>query len=86
MKLSVLNLLRGGIFSLAVVAAFAFTTPKEAVTGFGAERNALGQVIDWHEVDLNNPQNYECDESTLGCIYDDADESSTMLVEGTFKP
>lgn len=86
MKLSVLNLLRGGVFSLAVVAAFAFTTPKEAVIGFGAERNALGQVIDWHEVDLNNPQNYECDESTLGCVYEEANETSPMVAEGTFKP
>jgi hypothetical protein len=86
MKVKTINLLRGGVFSLAVVAAFAFTTPKEAVVGYGAERNALDQVIEWHEVDLTNPQNYECDESSLGCIYEEANETSTMLEDGTFKP
>ena len=85
MKKSVLNLLRGGVFALAAVAAFAFTQPIKVTTAYGAERIG-GVVVDWHPVDISNPQNYECDELiSVGCIYAQPNESSTMLVEGEFK-
>lgn len=87
MKKSVLNLLRGGVFVLAAVAAFAFTQPIKVTTAFGAERDANGVVIQWHTVDLSNPENYECDElQPVGCIYEQQSETSTMLVEGKFIP
>lgn len=87
MKKSVLNLLRGGVFALAAVAAFAFTQPLKVTTAYGAERDSSGDVIDWHPVNISNPENYECDELvTVGCIYSQPSESSTMLEEGEFKP
>jgi hypothetical protein len=87
MKKTVLNILRGGVFALAAIAAFAFTQPMDATIGFGAERNALGQVVAWHQVDISNPQNYDCESNpTLGCIYEEEDVTSTMLVQGKFLP
>lgn len=85
MKKSILNLLRGGVFALAAVAAFAFTQPLKVTTAFGAVR-VDGIVVDWHPVDISNPQNYVCDEEVIvGCIYAEETESSLMLIQGEFK-
>ena len=87
MKKSVLNLLRGGVFALAAVAAFAFTQPMKITTAYGAERNSLNQVVAWHPVDISNPQNYECESNPpLGCIYEEQDVTSPMVVPGKFNP
>lgn len=87
MKSNGLNFLRAGVFALAAVFAFAFTQPIKSTIGYGAERNALGQVVAWHEVDISNPQNYDCEsDPILGCIYEEEDVSSTMLVQGEFLP
>ncbi|WP_192348843.1 hypothetical protein [Algoriphagus sp. Y33] len=87
MKISVLNLLRGGVFSLAVVAAFAFTQPLKVTTAYGAERNDDDEVIAWHQVDISNPQNYECETNpSLVCIYEEQDVTSPMVAPGKFLP
>jgi hypothetical protein len=87
MKKSVLNLLRGGVFVLAAVAAFAFTQPIKSVIVYGAERNALGQVEEWHDVDLSQPTTHDCsDNISVGCLYEEKDENSTMVTPGEFTP
>jgi hypothetical protein len=86
MKNQIKNLLRAGVFMLAAVFAFAFTQPLSSTTGFGAERDQDNQVVSWHQVDLINPQ-FGCDELvSVGCIYEQPSESSTMLRAGKFIP
>lgn len=71
---------------LAAAFAFAFTEPVSVTTGYGAERDALNQVIFWHPVDLTNPQ-HDCDELvSVGCVYEQPDENSTMISPGKFTP
>ena len=67
MKLSINNLLRGGIFAAAMVAAFAFTTPDQMSAEFG-EANGV-----WYNVTNINPgpTTYTCDEEPdLECLFD----------------
>ena len=68
MKKSVLNLLRGGVFALAAVAAFAFTTPTGNAPVYGTPNGG----ITWVQVnDPNNPVNYRCDPGSEACTYED---------------
>lgn len=86
MKFSVPSLLRASVFMLAMVSAFAFTQPLKFTTGYGAERNDENQVVSWHPVDLKDPQ-HDCNELiTVGCVYEQPSENSTMISEGKFIP
>ncbi|GGF44337.1 hypothetical protein [Echinicola rosea] len=85
MKNSVLNLVKGGVFLLAMIAAFAFTTPTNLQDGFGAERNEDGDIVAWHDVSQLSPSEYECNASEYDCIYTEDDENSTALEPGTFE-
>lgn len=69
MKLTTLNLLRGGVFSLAVVAAFAFTQPMPQYTMVWGEDPIIGAV----QVNLEDENvTYECDlEDPKDCLYED---------------
>lgn len=72
MKVSVLNLLRGGVFSLAVVAAFAFTTPS-AVVQYGQDPNT-GIWYDLTDEDPA-PDTYSCEtNSERNCRVSSPDE------------
>ena len=69
MKLSVTNLLRGGVFSLALVAAFAFTQPMPHYTMVWGNDPVIGAV----QVDLEDENvTYECDAADpKDCLYED---------------
>ncbi|SNS74523.1 hypothetical protein SAMN06295967_12118 [Belliella buryatensis] len=84
MKTSVLNLVRGGVFVLAAVFAFAFTQPLSIMNGFGAERDANGDIVQFHDISLLNPQDYDCIGTSEGCIYEEADEESDVITPGLF--
>ncbi|GAB3665202.1 hypothetical protein GCM10028791_40920 [Echinicola sediminis] len=67
MKLSINNLLRGGIFAVAMVAAFAFTKPKQMSSEFGLSNGV------WYDVTNINPGSttYTCDsEPDVECLFD----------------
>ncbi|WP_215222692.1 hypothetical protein [Echinicola shivajiensis] len=74
MKNSVLNLVKGGVFLLAMIAAFAFTTPMEEVeTAWGIVNPITGET---EEVTVGSNE-YECDvEISETCLYQD--EAATM--------
>ncbi|SFU01865.1 hypothetical protein SAMN04489724_3342 [Algoriphagus locisalis] len=72
MKLSVLNLLRGGVFSLAVVAAFAFTQPTPVVQYAQDPDTGI-----WYDLTDQNPapDTYSCDpEDDSNCRVSSPDE------------
>ena len=66
MKLSVLNLLRGGVFSLAMVAAFAFTQPQNYSTTYATPNGGTSWVI---VDDLVIDEDYECVPGNEACTY-----------------
>ncbi|WP_339865352.1 hypothetical protein [uncultured Algoriphagus sp.] len=66
MKLNILNLLRGGVFSLAVVAAFAFTTPRGDAPAYGTPDNGATWVL-VDELEIN--EDYECVPGSQACTY-----------------
>lgn len=86
MKLSVLNLLRGGVFSLAMVAAFAFTTPTPQYTMVWGYDSDLEDVF---EVNIANEDiDYRCDSGvTSACLYEDEELQQPIVnsPEGSFK-
>lgn len=66
MKKLVLNLLRGGVFSLAAIAAFAFTQPISTSQQFSTPDG--GQT--WVEVtNLEINEDYECVPGSEACTY-----------------
>lgn len=66
MKKSVLNLLRGGVFALAAVAAFAFTQPMPNTPIYATPDG--GQ--NWVEVtNLEIDEDYECVPGSEACTY-----------------
>jgi hypothetical protein len=68
MKKSVLNLLRGGVFALAAVAAFAFTQPMPSFTTAWGDDPELGPV----QVTIGNTSQYNCDEAVqTTCLFED---------------
>jgi len=63
MKKSVLNLLRGGVFALAAVSAFAFTQPLDVTQTYWGEDEEQGVVpvqIGTTDFDCDNTPNTEC--------------------------
>ncbi|WP_200979868.1 hypothetical protein [Echinicola sp. 20G] len=61
------NLLRGGVFAAAMVAAFAFTTPESITNQYGEESGV------WYDVTGINPSQstYTCDEQEdAECLFD----------------
>ncbi|WP_192350309.1 hypothetical protein [Algoriphagus sp. Y33] len=70
MKLTTINLLRGGVFSLAVVAAFAFTQPQ----GDDPRYATLDEGDSWIWVnDPGDPVAYECIDGNEVCLYTQED-------------
>ncbi len=66
MQKSVLNLVRGGVFALAAVAAFAFTQPISNTQHFSTPDG--GQT--WVEVsNLEINEDYECVPGSEACTY-----------------
>lgn len=75
MKLNSLNLLRGGVFSLAVVAAFAFTTPMNS-TVYGTTDNG----ITWYDATNLSPVNdYRCEIGSENCLYNSMDINDPVI-------
>ncbi|WP_192348645.1 hypothetical protein [Algoriphagus sp. Y33] len=86
MKLNILNLLRGGVFSLAVVAAFAFTTPMNS-SFYGTTDNG----VTWYDVtnveEGTNPDEYQCQNVSGQCLYSEADQGAPIMdATGRFLP
>ncbi|MBS9525651.1 hypothetical protein KI659_16655 [Litoribacter alkaliphilus] len=79
MKNSVKNLLRGGVFALAAVFAFAFTQPK--VQGYAT----MDGGNTW--IDTSDPEvNYRCISNPSDvCIYEAPDLESDVVEHGTFQ-
>ncbi|MBN7816260.1 hypothetical protein [Algoriphagus pacificus] len=72
MKINVLNLLRGGVFSMALVAAFAFTSPS-GVVQYGQDPN----TGIWYDLTDQNPapDTYSCEtQPSSNCRVDSPDE------------
>ncbi|MGX7835871.1 hypothetical protein ACWKSR_12035, partial [Campylobacter fetus subsp. venerealis] len=85
MKLTTLNLLRGGVFSLAVVAAFAFTQPMPQYTMVWGYDSDLEDVF---EVNIaNDGTDYRCDSGvTTSCLYEDEELQQPIAGNpGSFK-
>jgi|GEM_PF-2054768 len=76
MKNSVLNLVKGGVFLFAMIAAFAFTSPMEELqTAWGIVDPNTGET---EEVTVGSNE-YECDEQiSETCLYQD-EEATTPL-------
>ncbi|WP_192349409.1 hypothetical protein [Algoriphagus sp. Y33] len=73
MKLTTINLLRGGVFSLAVVAAFAFTQPKGNNPEYGTPDN--GET--WYLLDELVPgEDYRCIPGSQSCTFSDSTMTS----------
>ena len=83
MKRITINLLRGGVFSLAVVAAFAFTTPMPSLTTAWGNDPDLGP----REVTIGNPSQYTCEVSQVTCLYQDEELMNPVpnIPKGQFK-
>lgn len=84
MKTSVLNLVRGGVFVLAAVFAFAFTQPISIMDGYGAERNINGEIVQWHKISELDPTDYVCVGTVYDCIYLEDNDESQVLEPGEF--
>ncbi|KEO71609.1 hypothetical protein [Anditalea andensis] len=65
MKKHALILLRGGVFSLGAVLAFAFTEPITQQTVWGEDPE-----IGVRQVTLGSGE-YRCDQATVQCLYSD---------------
>lgn len=75
MKLNSLNLLRGGVFSLAVVAAFAFTTPMNS-TVYGTTDNGTT----WYDATNLDPiDDYDCVAAPEHCLYNSMDTDDPVI-------
>ena len=78
MKLTTINLLRGGVFSLAVVAAFAFTQPMPSFTTAWGDDPVLGPKL----VTITQTSTYTCDDDEqIPCLYED-EELMNPIPEG----
>ena len=69
MKLTTINLLRGGVFSLAVVAAFAFTQPNPE----GVLKGHLGDGV-WEEIPEEAMYNCSTTSNVCTALFDENDQ------------
>jgi len=77
MKISLMNLLRGGVFLLAVIAAFAFTQPMDTSQTYWGDDPIQGPV----QVEFGSSE-YSCDSNpSEQCLYHD--EALTNPVAGS---
>lgn len=83
MKTSVLNLLRGGVFALAAVAAFAFTQPLLTFDTAWGDDPELGPV----QVTIGNTSQYTCDQAVqTNCLFEDSSLMTPIPnIEGRFE-
>ncbi|MCH7415288.1 hypothetical protein MM213_17440 [Belliella sp. R4-6] len=87
MKLSVSSLLRGGIFTLAAVFAFAFTQPTTQM-GYAPifDDEDPSRVVGW--IDASTLQigvDYVCNPETIPCLYEEEDLNSDAVSFGEFE-
>lgn len=75
MKKSVMNLLRGGVFALAAVAAFAFTTPRDNTPVYGTPDGGKTWVV-VNELEID--EDYECVPGSEACTYSAQSMSSPI--------
>lgn len=84
MQSKFINLLRGGVFMLAAVFAFAFTQPVSIMDGYGAERDTNGEIVEWHKISELDPTDYICVGTVYDCIFEEEDVESEVLEPGEF--
>ncbi|WP_215222613.1 hypothetical protein [Echinicola shivajiensis] len=82
MKNSMINLLRGGVFLLAMVMAFAFTQPSAIIGQYGQSGGT------WYDVTNEDPgmDTYTCDQQTdAECLFDAAHGAGSPINPGEDK-
>ncbi|WP_200976467.1 hypothetical protein [Echinicola sp. 20G] len=86
MKLNILNLVKGGVFLFAILAAFAFTQPVDM------DEPRFGQSgSEWYDVTNveigPGDDQYQCTGTTSQCLYEDASTANPVAgALGNFEP